>query len=146
MLVPGVHVKPSIASIAFRAVVPSALILLLSAPAGLFGQTTPAQDHLVSSQTLQKQLTESAAARQKNIETVTNFLSSPIADQAIRDAHYNPQQVRNAIPTLSDQELANLSARAQDAQQKFAAGALSRTEIGLIAIAFVVLIIVIIVH
>lgn len=145
MLKLGVHVKPSIASIAFRAVVPSALILLLAAPTGAFAQIS-AEDHLVSPQTLQNQLTGSAATRQKNIETVKSFLSSPIADQAIRDAHYNPEQVRNAIPTLSDQELANLSARAQDAQQKFAAGALSRTEIGLIAIAFVVLIIVIIVH
>ena len=132
-------------SITFRAIVPSALILLLSTPAGIFAQTA-AQDHLVSPQTLQHQLSDSAATRQKNIETVNSFLSSPIADQAIRNAHYNPEQVRNAIPTLSDQELASLSTRAQDAQQKFAAGALTKTEIGLIAIAFVVLIIVIIVH
>ena len=137
--------KPSVfASITFRAVLPSALMLLLSAPTGAFAQT--AQDHLVSPQTLQKQLSDSAATRQKNIEAVNNFLSSPIADQAIRDAHYNPEQVRNAVPTLSDQELASLSTRAQDAQQKFAAGSLSKTEIGLIAIAFVVLIVVIIVH
>jgi hypothetical protein len=139
-------VKPSnVVSITFRAIVPSALILLLSAPSGAFAQTA-AQDHLVSPQTLQHQLSDSATTRQKNIETVNNFLSSPIADQAIRDAHYNPEQVRNAVPTLSDQELASLSTRAQDVQQKFAAGALTKTEIGLIAIAFVVLIIVIIVH
>lgn len=138
--------KPSIiASIAFRAVIPSALMLLLSTPSGAFAQAA-AHDHLVSPQTLQNQLSDSAATRQKNIETVRSFLSSPVADQAIRDAHYNPEQVRNAIPTLSDHELADLSARAQDAQQKFAAGALSKTEIGLIAVAFVVLIIVIIIH
>jgi len=47
---------------------------------------------------------------------------------------------------LSDQELASLAARSNDVQQKFAAGSLSKTELGLIAIAFVVIIIVIIVH
>ena len=132
-------------SITFRAAVPSALMLLLSIPANSFA-VPPGQDHLVSPQSMQRQLQDSAEQRQKNIETINNFLSMPAADKAIRDAHYNPEQVRTAVPTLSDQELANLSARAADAQQKFAAGGLSRTAIGLIAVAFVVLIIVIIVH
>lgn len=138
--------KPStLLSLTLRAVVPSALMLLLSVPAGSFA-AAPAQDHLVSPQSMQRQLHDSAAERQKNIETINNFLSMPAADKAIRDAHYNPEQVRTAVPTLSNQELASLSARAADAQQKFAAGGLSRTAIGLIAVAFVVLIIVIIVH
>jgi hypothetical protein len=95
---------------------------------------------------MQKQILNSASDRHKNIQAVTGFLSTPIADRAMRDAHYNPVQVRRAIPTLSDQELASLAARAADAQQKFAAGALTKAELGLIAIAFVVLIVVIIVH
>ena len=41
---------------------------------------------------------------------------------------------------LSDQELASLAARSNDAQQKFAAGALSRPALALIVIALVVLI------
>jgi len=64
----------------------------------------------------------------------------------MRDAHYSPEQVRSAVPSLSDQELASLAARSADAQQKFAAGALTRPELALIVIAFVVLIVVIIVH
>lgn len=95
---------------------------------------------------MQDQLARSAADRQKNIETVKRFFSTPIADKAIRDAHYDPQQVQRAIPTLSDQELANLAARSNEVQQEFVAGRLTKTELGLIAVAFVVLIIVIIVH
>jgi hypothetical protein len=139
-------VKPkSLASLALRAIVPSALMLLMSVPADAFA-ATPAQDHLVSPQAMQKQMADSAALREKNIETVRSFLSSPVADRAMRDAHYSPEQVKNAIPSLSDQELASLAARSNDAQQKFAAGALTRPELALIVIAFVVLIVVIIVH
>ena len=132
-------------SLMLRAIVPSALMILMSVPADAFA-VMPAQDHLVSSQAMQKQMTDSAAARQKNIETVTNFLSSSVADRAMRDAHYNPEQVKNTIPSLSDQELATLAARSSDAQQKFAAGALSKPALALIVIALVVLIVVILVH
>jgi hypothetical protein len=142
----GVDVKRTILrSLTFRAVVPSALMCLMSIPADAFA-ATPVQEHLVSPQAMQKQITDSASARQKNIEAVTNFLSTPIADRAMRDAHYNPEQVKSAVPSLSDQELANLAARSNDAQQKFAAGALTRPELALIVIALVVLVVVIIVH
>lgn len=120
-------------------------MLVLAVPAGAFA--APVQrDHLVSPETMQNQLVSSASDRQKNIDAVKSFLSSPIADKAIRDAHYNPEQVQKAIPTLSDTELADLSARARDAQQQFAAGHLSKTALALIAVAFVVIIIVILVH
>ncbi len=120
-------------------------MLLMSVPADAFA-AAPAQDHLVSPQAMQKQMADSASARQKNIEAVADFLSSPVADRAMRDAHYNPEQVKSAIPSLSDQELASLAARSTDAQQKFAAGALTRPELALIVIALVVLIVVILVH
>lgn len=138
--------KPTfLQSLTLRAVVPSALMLLVSVPA--FGSAaTPAQDHLVSPQAMQKQMADSASARQKNIETIQNFLSTPVADRAMRDAHYNPEQVKNAVSSLSDQEVASLAARSADAQQKFAAGALTKPELALIVIALVVLIVVIIVH
>jgi len=135
----------TIQALALRAIVPSALMLLVSMPADAFA-ASPAQEHLVSPKAMQKQMADSASARQKNIETINNFLSSPEADRAIRDAHYSPEQVRSAIPSLSDQELASLAARSTDAQQKFSAGALTRPELALIVIAFVVLIVVIIVH
>lgn len=138
--------KPRLLStLILRAIIPTALIALLAVPAGAHAGP-PQRDHLVSPETMQNQLVDSASTRQKNIDEVRDFLSSPVAERALRDAHYNPEQVRTAIPTLSDQELASLAARSRDAQQKFAAGSLTKTELGLIAVAFVVIIIVIIVH
>ncbi len=104
-----------------REVLVAALFLVLAFPPDLFSQAT-AEDHIVNPQAMQQQLESSSANRQKDIATVTGFLASPQAERAMRDAHINPAQVRTAIPTLSDQELASLSARASDAQQKFAAG------------------------
>ena len=110
--------KPTfLQSLTLRAVVPSALMLLVSVPA--FGSAaTPAQDHLVSPQAMQKQMADSASARQKNIETIQNFLSTPVADRAMRDAHYNPEQVKNAVSSLSDQEVASLAARSSDHRKR----------------------------
>ncbi|MBS1802130.1 MAG: PA2779 family protein [Acidobacteria bacterium] len=138
--------RTTLQALTVRAVVPSALMLLMSVPADAFAAAPPAQDHLVSAQAMQKQMSDSAAARQKNVEAIRGFLSGPVADRAMRDAQYNPEQVKNAIPALSDQELASLAARSNDAQEKFAAGALTRPELALIVIALVVVIVVIIVH
>jgi len=120
-------------------------MLLMSVPADAFA-ATPQQDHLVTPQAMQQQMADSVVARQKNIEAVRGFLSTPVADRAMRDAHYNAEQVKNAVSSLSDQELASLAARSTDAQQKFAAGSLTRPELALIVIALVVLVVVIIVH
>ena len=95
---------------------------------------------------MQKRMADTAAVRQKNIETITNFFSTPVAERAISDAHYNPEQVKKAIPTLSDGELADLAARSTQAQQEFAAGTLTKPELALIVVALVVLVVVIIVH
>lgn len=131
-------------SLILRAVIYSILALPLAMPGDSYAAGQ--QDHLVTSQAMQSDLMHSASDRQKNIETVKAFLNSPVADKAIRDAHYNPEQVQKAIPTLSDQELASLAARSEHVQQQFAAGHLTKTELALIAVAFVVVIIVIIVH
>jgi hypothetical protein len=128
-----------------QGVLPGALVVALAFPPDIFAQAAE-QDHIVSSQALQKHLETSSAARQRNITTVAGFLSSPMADRAMRDAHVSPVQVQTAIPTLSDEELANLASRAADAQQKFAAGAMSNEMLLLIILVAVVLIIVAVKH
>lgn len=139
--------KPTfLSSLTLRVMFPSALALLLAAPANSLGAAYQQEDHLVTSQVMQDQLAHSSADRQKNIDTVKKFLNSPVAEKAIRDAHYNPEQVQKAIPTLSDQELASLAARSDQVQQEFVAGRLTKTELALIAVAFVVIIVVIVVH
>ena len=127
-----------------QAAVPAMLIVLLSYPAGLFAQAS--EDHIVSSQTLQNNLQTSSAERQSNIQTLKTFMSTPTAEKAMRDAKIDPVQVQKAIPTLSDRELADLSARATDTQQKFSAGVLGTSMLTLIIVLVAVIIIVAIIH
>ena len=95
---------------------------------------------------MQQQLQDSSAERQKNIENLNNLLSTTQAEKVMRDRHIDAQQVRNAIPTLSDKELADLGARASHAQQDFAAGHLGPSLFTLIIVVIIVIIIVAIVH
>lgn len=123
---------------------PGVLAVVLAVPSDLLAQAAiQDQEHLVSPQAMQQQLQASSATRQHQIESLTGFLSTPAAEHAMKDAKINPEQVRTAIPTLSDQELANLASRAADAQQKFAAGSFSNDQL-LIIILIIALVIVVI--
>lgn len=136
---------PRISTLFLHAVIPAALVALMANPLGALAQSA-ATDHLVSAQALQKNLEVSSTARQKNIETLAKFMGTPTAEKAMRDAKIDPVQVQKAIPTLSDQELANLSARAADAQQKFSAGVLGTSTLTLIIVLIAIIIIVAIIH
>lgn len=136
---------PRISTLLLQAVVPAVLIVLVSYPAGLLAQTT-SNEHIVTSKALQQNLESSSAARQKDVETLSRFMSTPTAEKAMRDAKVDPVQVQKAIPTLSDSELANLSARATDTQQKFSAGVLGSSTLTLIIVLIAVIIIVAIIH
>lgn len=136
---------PRISTLVLHAVLPAVLVVLMSYPADLMAQSA-SEEHLVSPQSLQQQLQSSTSARQKNIQSLTRFMSSPTAEKAMRDAKIDPVQVQKTIPTLSDQELAKLSLRATDAQQKFSAGALTNDMLVLIIVLIAVIIIVAIVH
>jgi hypothetical protein len=141
----GVLMKPArIPTLIAQAAVPAVLIVLLSYPAGLLAQSP--DEHVVSSQTLQQNLETSSATRQANVQTLTKFMSTPTAEKAMRDAKIDPVQVQKAIPTLSDHELADLSARASDTQQKFSAGVLGTSMLTLIIVLIAIIIIVAIIH
>lgn len=103
-----------------------------------------AQNHVVSPADLQRQVMSASQQRQHNIDNLQQFLSTPLAQKAMKDANINPRQVQNAIPALSDQDLAQLSARADKAQRDFAAGDLSQRDILLIVLAVVVLVLIIV--
>lgn len=127
----------------------TALSLALAVPAFSTAQAaTPStnQDHAVSSQALQQQVENTSAARQKNIETLNQLVSTPTAQKAMHDAKIDPQQVKNAIPTLSNHDLANLAARATNAQQDFAAGHIGPSLFTVIVLAIILIIIVIVIH
>jgi hypothetical protein len=107
-------------------------------------QDALAQNHVVTSSDLQKDVAAASAARQKDLAQVEGFLSSTKAQRAMKSAHVNPQQVKNAIPQLNDDELAQLSARSEKAQKDFAAGKISDHDLLIILVAVVALILIIV--
>jgi len=103
-----------------------------------------AQAHVVNPAELQNAMVAATETRQHDVETIRQFLSTPAAEKALKAAHVDPAQVKQAAASLSDQELAQLASRAQKAQADLAAGSLSERDllIILIGIAVVILIIV----
>jgi CHASE1-domain containing sensor protein len=103
-----------------------------------------AQNHVVSPAEMQKEAVAATHTRQQNVDTVTRFLSSAQAKQALQSAHVDPTQVKNAVLTLSDEDVAQMAARADKAQVDFAAGNMSDRDMIWLILAIVVLILVII--
>jgi hypothetical protein len=129
-----------------RTLLAAALVSLAPAPRAQ-QPTSPASDtHLVSPAQMQQQVQSVSAERQKNIDTLTQFLSTPAAVGRMKSEHIDPAQVKNAIPSLSDPELADLSARAADAQQQFAAGTISNNDLLIIILILVVVILLAVIH
>ena len=127
----------------------AALCSALSLPALSSAQATTNttdQDHAVSSQALQQQVENSSAARQKNIEILNDLVATPTAQKAMHDARIDPLQVKDAIPSLSDHDLANLAARATSAQQQFAAGHIGPGLFTVLVLVVILIIVVIVVH
>jgi hypothetical protein len=103
-----------------------------------------AQAHVVSPSDLQKELVTTTQLRQHNLETVRQFVSSDMAKKALKSARMDPEQVKNAVSTLSDQELAQLAARADKAQADFVAGNMSDRDLIIIILAIAALILIIV--
>lgn len=103
-----------------------------------------ASQHLVSPGDLEKATQDASQSRQQNLDTLNNFLSSDQAQKALESAHVNSQQVKKAVAGLSDEELAQLAARASKAQPDFAAGNLGDRDLLIIVLAVVALILIIV--
>jgi hypothetical protein len=107
-------------------------------------QSACAQDHVVSPSDLQKDVSAASASREQNRQQLQNFLSSPEAQRALRSAHMDTQQVKDAVSQLNDSDLARLSARSEKAQKDFAAGTLSDRDLIIILVAIAALILIIV--
>lgn len=101
--------------------------------------------HVVSPSDLRAQTMNATQARQQNVAKVREFLSGPIASDALKKGHVDAEQVKGAVSQLDDQELAQLAARADKAQKDFAAGYLSTIDIALIILGVALIIIIIVV-
>jgi hypothetical protein len=103
-----------------------------------------AQNHVVSPADLQKEAVAATQTRQQNVDTLTNAFSTPKAEKALRAAQVDPTQVKTAVSSLSDSELAQLAARTTKAQNDFAAGNISDHDLLLILVAVAVLVLLIV--
>ena len=126
----------------FSAVGPVLVLLLgliLTSPGAAL-----AQDHVVSPVEIQKDAAGASAARQQQVQQLDGFLSSKEAQQALKSAHMDPQEVKNAVGQLDDEDLARLSARAEKTQRDFAAGKLSDRDLLIILVCVAALILIIV--
>jgi hypothetical protein len=103
-----------------------------------------AETHVVSPGELQSAIVAATHARQRNREAVVSFLSSPKTEKALRTAQLDVKQVKTAVSSLNDEELARLAARASEAQSDFAAGRISDRDLLLILVGLAALILIIV--
>lgn len=116
----------------------SFLLVMIAAPQLM------AQSHVVSPADLQKEAAAATQTRQQNLDTLNNALSTPKAEKALKAANIDSAQVKTAISTLSDAELARLASRTNVAQQDFAAGTISDRDLLLILVGIAALILIIV--
>jgi len=109
-----------------------------------FPQGAIAQDHVVSSSDVKKDLQAATAERRKQLAQVDGFLATGEAKKALAETHVDYQQVHAAVQSLSDEDLARVAARADQAQKDFAAGTLSDRDLILIILGIAVLVLIIV--
>ncbi len=115
------------------------LVALIGLPSILSAQT-----HVVNPADLQKEVLAATSARQRNMEAITGFLSSTNAQKVLGSVGIDPAQVKTAVSSLNDQELARLAARAEKAHADFAAGRISDRDLTYILLGMAALILIIV--
>lgn len=122
----------------------NSMALLLAAVVPVM--TAVAQEsHVVPLTELHRDAAAATGTRQANLARVEKFFHSGAAQQALQTVRVDGQQVVNALPLLSDEELARLSARADKVDSDFAAGALTTQELTYIVIALATAVIILVI-
>lgn len=124
---------------AVRALTVCTLITTLVLPPNVSAQT-----HVVSRQEMRNAIVASAHTRQNQRSVIVSFLSSGPADRALRAARVDMNLVKTAVSVLGNEELAQLSAKAERAQADFAAGRLSDRDLLIILVGIAALILIIV--
>jgi hypothetical protein len=124
-----------------RVLTAGALVPLFVNPQALLAQ---AAEHVVSSTELQKAASNASEARQQNIAELNGFFSSKDAQKALKSARIDPKEVKTAVASLNDAELAQLAAKASKAQNDFAAGNMDNRDLLILLVGIAVLILIIV--
>ncbi|HTU33800.1 MAG TPA: PA2779 family protein [Candidatus Acidoferrum sp.] len=101
------------------------------------------QDHVVSTQELQKDVAAKSKTRRENEARMDRILETPQGREAMSRAGVDYKTVEKGVRMLSDAELAQLTARAQKGQSDFAAGSISELDWILILLVIVLVIVII---
>jgi Flp pilus assembly protein TadB len=112
---------------------------------GMQAQRTWAQEHVVTSSDLQKDVNQAAQTRQSQEAKIDAFLRTPEARKALASANIDYNTVEKGVRVLDDQEVAQLSERAEEAQKDFTAGALTNQQITYIIIALATAVIILVI-
>src|SRR2546430_16196553 len=115
-----------------RVVTAFVLATIFAVPQSLLAQAT---NHLVSPSDLHQAAIAATRARQQNIAKVREFFSSAQAQQAMKSARIDAEQVKGAVARLDDAELAQLAPRVQKLQADFPPGNFSDRDLILIILA-----------
>lgn len=122
-----------------------ALFMALLLPALSMSSSLHARaDHIVSKQELRSAVQSAAQQRQANIEKINALFRSSEVASTLKKTGIQLEQVTEAVPLLSNEELALLSARAEQIESDIAAGALNNQQITYIIIALATAVIVLI--
>lgn len=124
---------------AFRTLTAGVFVVIFAFPLNL-----AAQIHVVNPGDLQKATMETTQTRRHNLQQVTQLLSSERAQKTLKSAHIDATQVKAAISSLNDEELAKLASRSAKAEADFAAGRLEDRDLLLIIVAIAALVLIIV--
>lgn len=111
------------------------VLVLLSFVIVLTKSNLIADDHVVNVDDLHNSLVDARNHRQENLTRVENFLDSQTGKNAMETARLDPVEVKKAVSTLNDEELARLASQTQLPQSDLAAGALTNLQLTYIVIA-----------
>ena len=98
------------------------LSLALLTCAFSFGATAAEPEHIVAPAELEQSLETAAEARRQNEADLQRLIANEEVQRAAEAAGIDPEQVRQAVPQLDDEALAQLAARARELEEDVAGG------------------------
>ena len=96
--------------------------LVLMALACALGASAAEQEHVVPPAELEQSLEAAAETRRHNEAAIRRLIDNEDVQEAAEAAGIDPEQVRQAIPQLDDETLAELAVRANALEEDVAGG------------------------
>lgn len=117
------------------------LCVLVASAFFVVSMQASAQQHVVPLAELQSKLQAASEARASNIADIERVLSYPAAVQALEKSGVKQEQVRTAVATLSNDELARLADKARGAEKDVEGGII----VGILALIGLIVVILIVI-